>query len=92
MAIYRQTGTMPDQLANAPMLPVGLEQLWADFTDLHQTRGSNGFGPARITFADIDAWCRVNRATLAGWQVEAIRRADNAYLAHYAEQSKARRN
>ncbi len=85
MGFYEKTGRLPDRLADAPVLPVGLEQLWHDFTELHGCRGSNGFGPARITYQDIDCWQRVNGTTLEGWQIAAIRQADSAYLASIAK-------
>jgi hypothetical protein len=72
-------------LADAPRLPSGCEQLWRDFMALHNSRGFTGFGPARITFVDIDAFQRVQGVRLPAWQIDAIRRADNAYLAHHAE-------
>lgn len=77
----KQTGKVHPRMAEAVELPDGLETLWSDFLELHSSRGSNGFGPSRITFTDIDAWQRVNGVKLRPWQVEAIRRADNAYLA-----------
>lgn len=80
MVIYERTGKLPKRLAEAPALPDGCEALWLDFADLHASRGSTGFGPARITFMDLHAWQQVNGRVLSGWQLEAIRRADNAYL------------
>lgn len=84
-SIHRQTGVMPDALADAVTLPDGCEMLWRDFLALHGTRASTGFGPARIGYSDLDAYQRVQGCRLPAWQIEAIRRADNAYLAHYAE-------
>lgn len=80
-AVERMTGQTPQRLIDALPVPVGCIQLWADFLDMHGCRGSNGFGPSRITFMDIDAWQRVNGARLTAWELESIRRADNAYLA-----------
>lgn len=81
MSIQRQTGKTPAALANAPTLPVDLGQLWADFVDLHASRGSTGFGPARILFSDIYAWMRVTGNRLAAWELAAIRKADDAFMA-----------
>lgn len=81
MAYWEKTGRMPERLANAPALPAGLEYLWNDFTELHVSRGSTGFGAARITYQDLDSWQRVTGARLECWEIDAIRRADNAYLA-----------
>lgn len=77
----KQTGKVHPRMAQAVELPDGCEQLWSDFLDLHASRGSNGFGPSRITFVDIDAWERVNRLKLRPWQIDAIRKADIAFLA-----------
>jgi hypothetical protein len=82
---WRASGKMPAMLADAPTLPEGCAQLWADFATLHDSRGSTGFGPMRITWRDLADWQDVTGARLDAWQVDAIRRADNAYLADYAE-------
>lgn len=87
-AAYERSGIMPDALANAQAIPDGCEQLWADFMALHSSRGSTGFGPARISFGDIAAFEQVARVKLAPWELDAIRRADNAFLVHYAETHK----
>lgn len=84
----RQTGRVPEQLADAPRLPVGCEPLWRDFLALHSTRGSNGFGPERITFPALDAYQRLYGVRFAAWEIEAIRAADAAYIAHTAQQRK----
>lgn len=81
----RQSGRRHPILAEAPELPPGCGSLWGDFMSLHTTRGSNGFGPARISFSDIDAYQRIRRVTLEPWEIDAIRRADAAYIAHHAE-------
>lgn len=84
----RQNRQRHPMLADAPQLPAGCLVLWRDFTALHSARGASGFSPARISFSDIDAYQRVNDTRLHAWEIEAIRRADNAYLAHYAETHK----
>jgi hypothetical protein len=87
MSVWEKTGREPDALANAPALPSGMERLWQDFAELHDSRGSSGFGPMRITFGDLDAWQRIQGVTLAPWEINAIRKADNAYLASHAKQA-----
>lgn len=87
-AVWDRTGVEPARLRDAPELPVSMLPLWEDFLELHQSRGSTGFGPARIGFADIDAWQRVRGVTLAPWQVDAIRRADEAYLSAISKRGK----
>lgn len=83
-AAWRQTGVQPDVLANAPELPAGCQALWADFLDLHASRGSNGFGACRITWRDIADWQAVNQVRLEPWELAAIRKADNMWLAEFA--------
>lgn len=55
------------------------------FSELHACRGNNGFGPSRITYADIDAFQRVSGVKLAPWELSAIRKADAAFLENWAE-------
>lgn len=79
-AYEQHTGMKHPQLLDAPELPGGLEMLWADFVDLHISRGSTGLGPARITYLDIDAFQRVRNVRLLSWQIDAIQRADTEYM------------
>lgn len=39
----------------------------------------------RITYMDLDAYSRISGTKLAKWELEAIRKADNAYLASQVE-------
>lgn len=87
----RQTGQVHPVLVAAPCLPSGCEQLWADFLALHNGRGFTGFGPARISFSDIDAFQRVKGIRLPAWQIDAIRRADNAYLLHHSDTARPKK-
>lgn len=87
-AIQRRTGIPPDALANAPTLPDGCEQLWRDFLALHNSRGSSGFGPSRITYADLEAFQRVEDVRLPAWQIDAIRGADGAFMTVHAAQNR----
>lgn len=88
MSYQRQTGQTHPALRDAPPLPDGCEQLWADFLHLHRRRGGNGFGPSPITDEQIDAWQRINRVALPSWQIDAIYRADDAYIAHHASRNR----
>lgn len=80
-AVWERTGTEPARLRDAPDLPVDMTWLWADFLQLHNSRGSTGYGPAPITFTDLAAWQSVTGLRLRPWQIDAIRRADNAFFA-----------
>lgn len=87
-AIERQTGVTPQVLADAPHLPAGCEDVWRIFNELHACRGNNGFGPQRITYADIDAFQRVSGVVLQPWELAAVRKADAAYLTDWAERNR----
>lgn len=86
--LHRQTGIVPDQLANAPDCPEGCETLWGDFIAMHNTRGMGMSAPMRISFHDIDAYSRVNRIAFEAWEIAAIRAADNEFISHWAETRK----
>lgn len=62
-----------------PTLPREGAYLWNSFIDLHSTRGG-GFGPAAITFVEIEAWSRLTASPLEPWEVSIIRAIDDAYL------------
>lgn len=84
MAAWQRTGRQPAKLANAPAMPIGCGRLWADFLELSHCRGSTQTGAMPITFADLDAWQRVRGVRLEAWEVDAIRRADMAFLKAFA--------
>ncbi len=60
--------------------------LWLDFVASHVARGSNGMGSLRLSWADIDAYQRVKAFRFEGWELEAIRKADAAFMAESAKQ------
>jgi len=79
-AVRNRTGEAPARLRDAPKLPEGCTVLWRDFTALRGMAGSDGFGPARIGFHDIDGYQRVLGFRFEPWEITAIRRADSAYI------------
>lgn len=80
MAAQRRSRKPHPMLADGPVLPRGCEVLWSDFLELSASRGSTGMGPARIGYHDIDAYQRVQDMKFEPWEIDAIRRADNAFL------------
>jgi hypothetical protein len=86
LAAQAQTGQTPQALLDAPPCPDDCEELWRMFNDLHESR-SWANGPGRISFTDLDAFQRVTGVTLQRWELEAIRKADSAYLEQYAERN-----
>lgn len=87
-AVERQTGKVHSLIANGPALPRGCSQLWADFIELHGSRGSTGFGAARITFADLKAWQDVRGVRLDPWELDTIRAVDDLWLSEFAPKPK----
>jgi hypothetical protein len=83
LAIERKTGKRPQILVDAPPLPVGCEDLWRIFNELHACRASNGFGPTRIGFVELDAYQRLKGVRLDTWEIECLQKADLAFLAHW---------
>jgi hypothetical protein len=71
---------MPAELANAPPLPEMAAHVWGYFWDLSRFRGSNGFGPNRITPTGIKDWCWLTGNKLELWETRAIALLDEAYL------------
>lgn len=67
-----------------PEIPEGFEQVWAWFWELAQGRGSTGFGPLPLAWADMTAWAHMGGIELAPWLGKLFRRMDLAWLDEYA--------
>jgi hypothetical protein len=86
--VFERTGEMPALLAEAPECPTSAAQTWADFLELHSSRGSTGFGLMQITWRDIADWQTVRGVSLSQWDVEQIRALDTMWLAEFAPKAK----
>lgn len=64
----------------AAAVPGAGRYLWEWFLELHSARGSTGFGPAAISWSEIDAWARLSGRRPTSMEVAAIRALDHAYL------------
>jgi hypothetical protein len=42
-------------------------------------------GPNPISYLEIDAWVRLHRMSLDGWELDALRGLDDAYLRTLSE-------
>lgn len=71
---------MPEELANAPVMPECAAYLWAYFWELHRSRHHNGFGWLSLQYSDIEAWSRLTKQKLDQWELSAILRLDSLYL------------
>ena len=62
-------------------IPPALEHLWAWFWQLRTANPSAGFGPAPLSFGEMDAWQRVTGNRLEPWHVDTLLAMDAAFLA-----------
>jgi len=86
--VAKQNGVKPAKLEGPPF-PFGAESIWRVFQELDASRGSTGFGPARITEQDIWYWAANRRQKLTPWQIGVIRSLDNAWITRYVATQKA---
>jgi hypothetical protein len=86
--VSEKMGRPHPMLVGGPELPDGLQSLWATFLELHESRGSTGWGPQRITFLDLFARGAITGHKLAPREVDLIRKADNLWLAEFAPKPK----
>jgi hypothetical protein len=63
------------------------EYLWNWYVELASARGGSGFGPNPIGFCDIEAWARLTGRRPIPWEVETLRRMDDATLLAVAKKS-----
>lgn len=80
MSVAERTGVLPDMIANGPAMPDACHGAWAAFCALHERRGSNGFGPSRLSYLELDAYQRVTGDVLLPWEIKAIQQADDEFF------------
>lgn len=73
------TGQAPMELIE-PELPGALAYVWQWFLELSSGRGSNGFGPAALSYRDIAAWADLMRIRPTPFEVELIRAMDGLFF------------
>lgn len=66
---------------NGPTVPVPMRYLIDWWHEVGLGRGAGGFGPAAITWADVDAWARVTQTPVSGAEALVLLRMDRAFLA-----------
>lgn len=87
---WEATGKKPDDLF-VPPLPLGTRYLWDIFIEIRKRSSGSGFGAARISFQDMQAWQNMRHLTLNIWEQAAIEAVDDAYINSVIEQDKAKR-
>lgn len=79
-SVERQTGKRPRAL-DGPEPPDALAYLLDWFRELSLGRQpGNGFGPARLTWADLAAWAALLCTGPEPWELRAILSLDNVWL------------
>jgi len=76
---------LEDQLF-VPPIPPALLYLWTAFLRLAARRQSTGFGPARLGWAEIDAFNRLSGLRLRPWEIEVIEALDDRWMAAQREE------
>ena len=70
---------MPKQLEPVEM-PDCLHYLWSWFCELSGGRGYAEFGALPLTYSEIKAWAELTKTEPTAWEIEALKRIDQAYL------------
>lgn len=84
LSAYNQTGVKSEELAEQPELKKEVIHLWEDFLALTRRRGGNGSGPNPLDWEKVMGWERRTGARLRDWELEALFKVDDAYLAETA--------
>lgn len=85
-SVARQTGNLPATLASEPDYPYALSHLVDWFWDLSSGRGSTGFGPSGLSYAELGYWSRLTGLDPTPFEIEIIKAMDRVYLNKVAEQ------
>lgn len=74
--------TNPDKRDDptAPEVPFAGQRIWGIFLAVNATRGSNGFGPSPIAYAEIAAFSRLYREPIRPWELTILRELDATFL------------
>lgn len=75
----------------SPRVPEARRVLWSAFLDINAARGFGQFGPVPLAFSEIEAWARLTRTPLAPHHVQIIRALHEAFVEHFAADSKGDR-
>lgn len=78
MSLWRQTKEQPDQLANAPDVPLQAQHLWGYFVDLRNA--TNTEATERLAAQAVVDWCWMTGARLPLWERKAIFATDAAWV------------
>lgn len=63
-----------------PGLPAAVQHIWGWFREISLGRQPGSFGPAGLTYLDIQAWSQMTRRVLLPCEVSAILYVDRVWL------------
>ena len=66
-----------------PAIPAGGDLIYRWFADLSMARSWHYAGPNPISYAEIEAYCRLHRWPMEPHHVDAIRALDRAFVDQY---------
>lgn len=91
----RQLGKTPEELGypeisleeeEMPLPEEGL-YLWSLFQEASAGRVNGGFGPAALSWSDLEAWAQLTSTPLSPYEVLTLRSMDAAFLSAYAKET-----
>jgi hypothetical protein len=80
LEIKAQTGVVAPELKALPEIPFGTTHIWQWFSDLDSKRQA-GMAINALSWSDIEAYFRLRRIIPMQWELDAIVKLDNAFLA-----------
>jgi len=84
--VRRVKGELPGDLEDEE-LPLCIEHVWNWFMQLHNARGSSGFGPSPILYSEIESWIKLTGASPTRWEIEAIKSLDASFMDFTAKEA-----
>jgi hypothetical protein len=78
--IRQQTGVVAPELQNMPELPRGTEHIWSWYCELDSKRQA-GMNVNALSWSDIRAYFDLKRIHPSTWELQALVRLDDAFLA-----------
>ena len=90
-SVWRQTGIKPKELEDIVELPESCISVWKWFIDLHNARGSNGFGINPISYTEIKSYFDLIDMKPDDWELTLIKSFDNEALIAYAKEAEEER-
>ncbi|MCY1042711.1 hypothetical protein OV208_15410 [Corallococcus sp. bb12-1] len=76
----KATGEVPAELLGEHQLPDSLAHVWGWFAELSNARGAGAFSLNPISFQDIESWARLTGSRPTSFEVQLLRRLDEAFL------------